>query len=118
MKEEKFKVIQFTKEFIIEIEKELENFPKKDLEIKTKIINNCFEVLEILYEVNTVIGENRLKKDLLEKAIAKIKLIDFLINLSYDRKLISSKKYLRFGEKIDNIIKYIVGWIKSFKNIE
>lgn len=67
---------------------------------------------------NTVIGENRFKKDLLEKAIAKIKLIDFLINLSYDRKLISSKKYLRFGEKVDNIIKYIVGWIKSFKNIE
>lgn len=35
MKEEKFKVIQFVKEFIIDIEKELENFPKKDIEIKS-----------------------------------------------------------------------------------
>ena len=117
MKEEKFKVIQFVKEFIIDIEKELENFPKKDIEIKSKIRNNSFELLEILYEANTIIGENRPKKELLEKAIAKIKIIDFLINLRYDRKLITSKKYIRFGEKLDNIIRYIVGWAKTFKDI-
>lgn len=36
MKEEKFKVIQYTKEFIIEIEKQLENFPRKDNVYKYK----------------------------------------------------------------------------------
>lgn len=117
MKEEKFKVIQYTREFIIEIEKELENFPRKDIEIKSKIRNNSFELLEILYEANTIIGENRPKKELLEKAIAKVKIIDFLINISYDKNLINNKKYIRLGEKLDNIIKYIVGWIKTFKNI-
>lgn len=115
MKEEKFKVIQYTREFIIEIEKELENFPRKDIEIKSKIRNNSFELLEILYEANTIIGENRPKKELLEKAIAKVKIIDFLINISYDKNLINNKKYIRLGEKLDNIIKYIVGWIKTFK---
>ena len=117
MKEEKFKVIQYTKEFIIEIEKQLENFPRKDIEIKSKIRNNSFELLEILYEANTTIGENRPKKELLEKAIAKLKIIDFLINLSYDKNLINNRKYVRLGEKLDNIIKYIVGWAKTLKDI-
>jgi len=117
MKKKKFKVIQYTREFIIEIEKELENYPKKDIEIKSKIRNNSFELLEILYEANTTIGVNNPKKELLEKAIAKVKIIDFLINLSYDKNLINNRKYARLGEKLDNIIKYIVGWAKTFKDI-
>ena len=35
MKEEKFKVIQFIHEFIIRVDKEMDNFPKKYIEIKT-----------------------------------------------------------------------------------
>ena len=34
MKEEKFKVVQFIREMILVIEKELDNFPKKDIEVK------------------------------------------------------------------------------------
>lgn len=33
IKEEKFKVIQFIRELIIYIDKSLENFPKKDIEL-------------------------------------------------------------------------------------
>ena len=45
--------------------------------------------------------------------IAKLKIIDFLINLCYDKQIINSKKYFKFGEKIDDISKYIAGWGKS-----
>ena len=41
MKEEKFKIIQFIREFIIRVDKELNNFPKKDIEIKNKIRNDA-----------------------------------------------------------------------------
>ena len=34
MKEEKFKVINFIRELIIYIDKNLENFPRKEIEIK------------------------------------------------------------------------------------
>ena len=37
MKKEKFKVIDFIRELIVRVEKELENFPKKDIEIKNRI---------------------------------------------------------------------------------
>jgi hypothetical protein len=112
MKEEKFKVIQFTRELILAVEKELDNFPKKDIEIKNRIRSNCYDLLEILYEANTVSNIEK-RKDLLEISIAKIKVIDFLINLSYDKQLIPSKKYMKLGEKLDNIIKYVTGWLKK-----
>lgn len=112
MKEEKFKILQFIREFIIRIEKELDNFPKKDLEIKKKIRDNGYELLELVYESN-ITEDITKKRNLLEKAIAKIKLIDFLINLSFDKELISQKKYIKLSEKLDDIVKYISGLLKK-----
>ena len=114
MKEEKFKIIQFIKEFILRVEKELDNFPKKDIEIKNRIKTNSYDLLEICYEANTCTDvQNKVK--LLEKSIAKIKTIDFLLDLSYERELISHKKVLKLGLRMDDIIKYISGWLKKIK---
>ena len=44
------------------------------------------------------------------------KIIDFLVNLSYEKQIINNKRYIKFGESIDEIIKYLVGWKKSIKN--
>lgn len=115
MKEEKFKILQFIREFIIRIEKELDSFPKKDIEIKQKIRNNAYDLLEIMYEAN-ITEEVHIKNRLLEKSIAKIKLIDFLINLSYDKELIPQKKYIKLSEKLDDIVKYISGLLKKVNN--
>ena len=65
MKEEKFKILQFIREFIIRVEQELDNFPKKDVEIKRKIRENAFELLEISYESNVTVNIIK-KQDLLE----------------------------------------------------
>lgn len=56
------------------------------------------EILELSYEANITSNiEN--KEILLEKIIAKIKVIDFLINLSYDKMIINNKKHIKFVEK-------------------
>ena len=47
MKEEKFKVIQFIRDIIIDIDKEMDNFPKKDIELKNRIRSNTYDILEI-----------------------------------------------------------------------
>ena len=112
MKEEKFKIIQFIREFIIIVDKELDNFPKKDIEIKCKIREESYKLLEIAYEANNSFIDNDRRK-LLEQAIAKIKVIDFLLNLSYDKQIITSKKYIKFGSKLDDIVKYMSGWLKK-----
>ena len=54
MKIEKFKVINFIRELLMMIDKEMDNFPKKDMELKNRIRNNSFDILEIAYEANSV----------------------------------------------------------------
>ena len=112
MKVEKFKVIQFIRELLILIDKQMDNYPNKDIELKNRIRTNSFDLLEISYEANSA-QDIEFKKELLNKALAKIKVIDFLLNLSYDKQIINQKKYYKFGSKIDDVTKYIIGWMNS-----
>lgn len=112
MKQEKFKIIQFIRDLIISIDSQLDNFPKKDIELKNRIRNTSYDLLELSYKAN-VTSNTEYKKELLEEIIAKVKIIDFLLNLCYDKQIINNKRYLKFGEKIDDILKYTLGWLKS-----
>lgn len=99
MKIEKFKVINFIRELLIMIDKEMDNFPKKDIELKNRIRNNSFDILEIVYEANSVQDIEK-KKELLLIIFAKIKVIDFLLNLSSDKKLITIKNIINLQIKL------------------
>lgn len=112
MKEEKFKVIQFIRDLILRIDKELENFPKKDMEIKNRIRTATYDLLEISYEAN-ITTDIEYKKKLISKIVTKTKIIDFLLNLSYDKKLITEKKYYKLGKRLDDVVKYASGWLKN-----
>ena len=112
MKDEKFKVIDFIRKFILEVDKQLDNFPKKDIELKNRIRTASYDLLEISYMANSM-EDKSYKKELLYKAIAKIKIIDFLINMSYDKKIITEKKYFKLGLRLNDIAKYTSGWLKT-----
>ena len=114
IKEEKFKVIQFIREMIIIIDKEMDNFPKKDIELKNRIRKNTYDILEIAYEANLIENIEK-KKELISKVIAKIKIIDLLLNLSFEKSLITQKKFLKTSAKLDDIAKYSNGWINSLR---
>ena len=116
MQQEKFKVIGFVRDLLNNIDKNLENFPKKDIEIKNRVRNAGYDLLELVYEANTT-SDDKLKIQLLDKSVAKIKVIDFLINLSYEKQIINSKRLIKFGEAIDEIVKYLVGWKKSINRV-
>lgn len=94
MKEEKFKVLQFIRDLLVTIDKEMDNFPKKDIELKNRIRTNTYDLLEIAYEANNC-QEVEYKKRLLNKALSKVKVIDFLLNLSFDKQIINQKKYYK-----------------------
>lgn len=114
MRTEKFKIIQFIRELILMIDKDMDNFPKKDIEIKNRIRTCSYDILEKCYIANTMINIPNKKETLLE-VIAKLKIIDFLLNLSYDKQIITQKRYYKFGEKVDDIVRYTTGWIKKIE---
>ena len=117
MKYEKFKIVNLVKDLIITIDKNLVNFPKKEIELKHIIKQTAYELLPIIYEGNVTTNLDK-RQNLQESAIAKLKYLDFLINLCYDKQIINGKKYLRFGENIDNIIRYIVAWKNTNSSIK
>ena len=112
MKEEKFKTIQFIRELIIYLDNMLENFPKKDIEISRLIKEKSYEMLELAYLANTTMDLKERQKDL-EKIIVKVKLLDFFVNMSYDKKIINQKKFLKVGQRLDDIIKCNTGWLNA-----
>ncbi len=87
MKKDRFHITNLIKELIINIDKNLTNFPKKEIELKKQIKETAFIMLEIAYEANATY-DVRKRIDLQEKIISKIKYIDFLINLCYNKQII------------------------------
>ena len=120
MKNEKFVIVNLIKELIVNVDKNLVNFPKKEIEIKREIVISCYSLLRKAYEANTTTNTEK-RVDLQENMIATIKYIDFFMNVCYDKQIINSKKYLRFGESLENIIRYVPAWknatIKGKENI-
>lgn len=110
MKQEKFKVLNLIKDLIVYIDQSVLNFPKKEMELKHKIKETAYNLLLLSYEANNTSDVQR-RIELQEKSIAYIKYLDFLFNLCYDKQIINGKKYLKFGERLDMIIRYIGGWV-------
>lgn len=109
---DKFYIINLIKKLIQDFDKYLTNFPHKDIELKKEIMNTSYEMLKITYEANITYNQEK-RSDIQDKIISNIKYLDFLINNCYDKKIINSKKYLRFGENLDYLLKYINGWRNS-----
>lgn len=112
MRTEKFKVIQFIRELLEMIDQDMDNFTKKDIELKNELRNKSYEMLETAYLANSMPDVKR-KKEIIIKLIAKVKVVDFIINLSFDKEIITKKKYLKFGQKTDDIVRYATGWLES-----
>lgn len=73
-------------------------------------------MLLLIYETNNTDNIER-KHELQEKAVAYVKYLNIFFNLCYDKQIINNKKYLKFGEKLDIIVRYLVAWKNSEKKI-
>ena len=67
-----YKIMKIDSENVIYIDNNLDNFPKKDIELKNRIRNTSYDLLEISYIANTT-QDNIYKVKLLEQVIAKVK---------------------------------------------
>ena len=72
MKYEKFKIVNLVKDLILNIDRNLVNFPKKEIELKHLIRENAYNLLLVVYEGNVTTNIEK-RQDLQENAIAKLK---------------------------------------------
>lgn len=106
---DKFLVVKYMKSFICDIESMIINFPRKDLVIKNRIINDSLDILELIYLANS----SDLNKDLKVKVLSKLSMLDFYLERSYKNKIISEKVFNKKSNELAHITKLIYGWIRS-----
>lgn len=116
MKKDKFFILNLVKELIADIDKYLINFPNKEIELKREVKTTAYNILLSVYEANSTTDKIK-RQSIQESIIAKIGYLDFLINLCYDKGLINGKKYLKFGESLNYILKFVNGWLNQTKNM-
>ena len=80
MKILQYTIINLIKELIVNVDQNLLNFPKKEIELKHKIKESGYNLLLLSYEANNTTDLER-RVELQEKCIAVVKYLDFLFNM-------------------------------------
>ena len=88
MKEEKFKVINFIREFIVYIDKYLVNFPKKEIVLKNNLEQSMFKTIELIFTYN-IQNSLRIKEKYLKDLVVELSMINYYMELCYEKKYIS-----------------------------
>jgi len=86
-----------------------DNYPHKYIELKTRIINTSFEILENIYITN-------IEKQKHIYLIPKLKMLDYYMYLSYKYNIITKKKYETISNYLLELIKMINSWINERVN--
>lgn len=107
-----FKILKYIKEFIIMLDDYLLNYPKKYFELRNRLVNDSYELLELVYLANYTEKEKR--KEVQIKILMKINIIDFYIEQSYKKKVISEKQSIKISNNLLIINKMIYKWIDAF----
>lgn len=109
--QDKLLIITKVKKTIEYIEKVVFNYPHTETILKNEIIKKLYELLELTYEAN-IFKEEKYMKEI----IVKIRMLEFYIKKSLDKKLISFKKYEQIGNYFLEIVKMVNSWILNEKN--
>lgn len=101
------------KKTIIYINKIIDNFPNKENTLKTRIINTMYNILENTYMANI----DKIERNKYLRLIIKdIKMIDFYLKISFEKKNISLKKYNSVGNYLLEINTNIIKWMNYEKS--
>ena len=107
------KIISNFKKTILYLDKIIVNFPNNEKVLKDKISHAMYDVLEYMYMANEVNNYNRVLYQ--KKIVSKLKMIDFYLKISLNKKYISYKKYQKVCNHLLDTLKLIYGWIKYEK---
>lgn len=111
--QDKLLIATRVKKTIEYIEKAIYNFPHTEVILKNKIMSNCYDLLELVYKANV-----HKDKVYMQDLIVKIRMINYFVKVSLDKKLISFKKYEIIGKHLLEINKMTNTWLKHEKEKE
>ncbi len=93
------------KEFILDNDTIIINFPKREYILKDKIETTSLEILELIFLAN-----NTNNNEYIDIILSKISMLDFYLEKSYKRKYINKKVLEKKVYELTLITKMIYGW--------
>ena len=89
------------------------NYPKRYYELRNRLVNDSYYLLELIYKANYT--ELKFRKPIQVEAMMKINLLDFYIEESFKRKIISEKQSVKISNKLFTINKMLYKWMDNEK---
>lgn len=112
MNNDKFLIIKKLKDFCLNVDKIIINFPKKEYVIKDRILNDSLNVLEeVIYTNLDRNNINRINSK--QKIITKISMLDFYIEYLFKKKIINKKVFNKIINELNEISRLTYGWLKD-----
>ena len=111
MKNERFNLAIKVKKFILLIDDIVINYPKKYYVIKDRLLNTCYDLLELIYRANYSNNKEDYKFDIL----TNISMIDFCLEESLNKQIISIKRLKYITNNLNEITKMVYGWLDDSK---
>lgn len=110
-----FALLNNSKKTIAYINKQLINYPKSEMILKQNIEKNMYEIIELIfsYSISDVL---RIKLKYLKDLIIKLSMLDFYIATSFEKRIISKKKFESTAMYIVEIRKIAYGLVRNETN--
>ena len=99
-------IVKNIKEFILSLDNFLSNYPRKEYELRNRLVNTSYDLLELVYRSNY-------KKDYLDRISSLISMLDFYLELSFKKKIINEKRVMNMSNKLLIINKMVYKWYES-----
>lgn len=112
---ENLKVYKLSYDMMIEIYKEISNFPKEyKYSLWEKIKEYTLEIVMNIYETNSIFDPEK-RKQYLDKTIISAEKTKLLLRLSKDINILSLTKFASISIVIVDILRQLEWWKKSIK---
>ena len=108
--EDKLILLKEYKLFINRSEKLVINLNNSYKDIKTRIINTMYNILESIYYTNLL--EVNKRKNYQRKIIVNIKMLDYYFYKLYKDNVILEINYNKINNNLLTILKLVLGWMK------
>lgn len=110
-----FNILNKMKKTNLYIENLIINFPKKEFVLKNNLEKSMFKTIELIFTYS-VQSTYRVKEKYLKDLIIELSMLNYYIELSYERKFISKHQRDVVGRYLIEIRKMVFGVIQNEKD--
>jgi len=107
-----FSLLNNAKKTIFYINKQLINYPKSEMVLKQNMEKNMYEIIELIFSYS-ISDVERIKIKYLKDLIIKLSMLDFYVATSFEKRIISKKKFESTAMYIVEIRKIAYGLVRN-----